>query len=370
MKEIGPKAYIYLNRLRYNLECIQKRIGNRKIVCVVKANGYGHGSIKIAKAISDYSNVQFGVFTIEEALELRSSGIKNDIIVFSRLNSYTVIIASKNNIILSLGSLEDIEIIKSCKLDKNSSFRYHIKFDTGMTRLGVDISDAELLYKKINKELKIFPEGIYTHFATADEGDISYAKKQLEEFKRVVSLANQFKINIKYIHSSNSGAILNLSDSYFNMVRVGMLLYGALPSNEVPLDFKLKPVMAFCGTIVNIRKVPKKTRISYGGIYITKVETYIGVIQTGFADGFPRPWYEKGYISYFGEKYKIAGRICMDQFMVDFGDTNPNIGDDVLFFGDNESDKIPVEDIANSINSTPYVLLTAIGGRTKYFYRN
>ena len=368
MPKTGPKAFIYLDRLRSNLDYIRKKVGDRELLCVIKANGYGHGAVPIAKAISDYPNIQYAVFSIDEAIELRESKINNDIIVFSRIQPDLIDSAYNNNLIVNLSSIEDIDSIKSYMSESKNCPRYHIKFDTGMTRLGVDIADADILYERIIRELKIYPEGVYTHFATADEGDLSYAKMQLSKFKEVVNLAGRYKIKFKYVHCSNSGAILNLEESYFNMVRVGMLLYGAFPSNEVSIDTELKPVMSYCGSIVNVRRVPKDTQVSYGGVYCTTRDTYIGVIQTGFADGFPRPWYEEGYVSYKGIKYKIAGRVCMDQLMVDFGETIPKVGDDVIFFGKNKSGHIPVETIAESINSTPYVLLTAIGGRTNYIY--
>jgi len=254
-------------------------------------------------------------------------------------------------------------------LKKNKiSPRYHIKFDTGMTRLGFDLKDADKVFNKINGEISSYIEGIYTHFATADEGDLSYAERQLKNFNTVIKKADEFGLSFKYIHCSNSGALLNIEKSYFNMVRVGMLLYGALPSNEVVDSIGIQPVMSFCGSIVNVRQVKKGTHISYGGVYKTLTDCNIAVVQTGFADGFPRPWHEKGYVCYKGNNFKIAGRVCMDQLMVDFGNTLPDLGDDVLFFGENQMGKIPVEVIADQIGSTPYVLLTAIGGRTKHIY--
>ena len=143
-----------------------------------------------------------------------------------------------------------------------------------------------------------------------------------------------------------------------------MLAYGIAPSDEVTMNIDVEPVMSFCGPIVNIRRVEAGTQISYGGVYKTTRSTNIGVIQTGFADGFPRPWYENGYISYKGDLYNIAGRVCMDQFMVDFGNAVPELGDEVLIFGKKDEDHIPVETIAKSIGTTTYVLLTAIQGRT------
>ena len=228
----------------------------------------------------------------------------------------------------------------------------------------------EKICKSLNKSLIPFIEGVYTHFATADEGDLSYAEKQLNDFRMVIEKVKNLGLKFKFIHCSNSGAVLNLKSSYFNMVRVGMLLYGAMPSNEVYDNIGIKPVMSFCGSIVNVRKVKKDTPVSYGGVYKTASDTNIAVIQTGFADGFPRPWYEDGYVIYNGKKFKIAGRVCMDQLMIDFGNLVPEIGDDVLFFGENKIGNLHVDIIADKINSTPYVLFTAIGGRTKRIYLN
>ena len=147
-----------------------------------------------------------------------------------------------------------------------------------------------------------------------------------------------------------------------------MLAYGVLPSNELNKNIELNPVMSFCGSIVNIRqRVKKGTQISYGGVYKTNKETNIGVVQAGFADGIARDWYKKGFISYKGKKYKIAGRICMDQLMIDFENVYPKEGDEVLFFGKRGDDKISIEKIADTLNTTPYVLLTLIGGRTERY---
>ena len=144
-----------------------------------------------------------------------------------------------------------------------------------------------------------------------------------------------------------------------------MLAYGVAPSDEVSMDVDVEPVMSFCGPIVNIRRVKPGTQVSYGGVYTTRSDTNIAVVQMGFADGFPRPWYENGYVSYQGQHFKIAGRACMDQFMVDFGNVEPSVGDEVLIFGKKEGNQIPVESIAEEVRTTTYVLLTAIHGRTE-----
>jgi len=284
--------------------------------------------------------------------------------VFSRMQAHSISKAVELNLTVNACDMSDLEALAHYKSSQKSVPKFHIKFDTGMTRLGFDIKDQDDIFTFI-QENDLSPEGIYSHFATADEGDLSYAESQLNDFNHILETAKKYHINFNYIHCSNSGSILNVPESYFNLIRVGMLMYGVPPSEEVSMDVPVEPVMSFCGPIVNVRRVKAGTQISYGGVYTTDKETNIAVVQTGFADGFPRPWYENGYVSYKGQHYKIAGRVCMDQLMVDFGETEPKEGEEVLFFGKKDGNEIPVETIANEIGTTTYVLLTAIHGRTK-----
>jgi len=366
MNIVGPKAYIHLDRVKKNLLNIYKKVGRRHLLCVVKADGYGHGSKSISAAISNMSGISFAVFAFEEALELRESGITNEILIFSRIQKEWLELCYKLSLTVSVSSMNDLNLLIEMHNLFGKCPRFHLKFDTGMTRLGFDLEDSSLVFKLIN-DIKSMPlDGIFTHFATSDEEDLSYAHKQLQSFQQVVKNGQDFGLYFKYIHCSNSGAVLNLPDAYFNMVRIGILLYGAAPSKDVSMHVEVEPVMSFCGPIVNIRRVKAGTQVSYGGVYKTKKDTNIAVVQTGFADGFPRPWYENGFVSYKGVEYKIAGRACMDQFMVDFGDVEPEEGDEVLIFGKRNLDNIPIERIASEIGTTAYALFTAIKGRTEY----
>tara|TARA_B110000003_G_scaffold156296_1_gene156813 strand:- start:852 stop:1955 length:1104 start_codon:yes stop_codon:yes gene_type:complete len=362
---IGPKAYIHIDRLKNNLSNIKNGIGNKSLMVVVKADGYGHGALNIARALKNEDKIIFCVFTIEEALELRNDGITNNIFIFSKMQSSWLKIAYEKEFWINLTSFEDFNEVLSFYSNYKICPKIHIKFDTGMTRLGFDLNDAESLFSLIKQNKDIPIEGIYSHLSTADEGDLSFALNQLNKFNKIIQSGKKNKISFKYIHCSNSGAIINLPNSLFNTVRVGMLLYGLSPSNEVEIKKDYKPVMSFCGPIIFVRRVPAGTPVSYGGKYITSKSTNIAVIQTGFADGFPRPWFKRGYISYKRNYYKIAGRVCMDQLMVDFGDINPEVGEEVLFFGDKENNNIPLEKIAKEISSTTYVLLVGIQGRTE-----
>ncbi|MEC7746410.1 MAG: alanine racemase [Candidatus Neomarinimicrobiota bacterium] len=367
MTIIGPKAYIHLDRLKQNLWNIRKQIGDRHLLCVVKADGYGHGATVIARAIAREPGVSFAVFVFEEALELRQAGITNEILIFSRLQKSWLEDAARLNLVVSASAMGDLELLQDVQGRIGKCPRFHVKFDTGMTRLGFDLADSDSVFGFLNANKSLPAAGIYSHFATADEGDLSYAHTQLHAFQQVVKEGQEAGLSFQYIHCSNSGAVLNLSGAYFNMVRVGMLLYGAAPSHEVTMDVDVEPVMSFCGPIVNIRRrVQAGTQVSYGGVYTTVKETNIAVVQTGFADGFPRPWYERGFVSYKGLEYKIAGRACMDQFMVDFGDVEPEEGEEVLIFGKRGLDQLPVERIAQETGTTTYVLLTGIHGRTEH----
>ncbi len=366
MNIIGPKAYIHLDRLKNNLCIIKKEIGDIPLMCVIKADAYGHGAKIISKAIAyDDKNILFAVFSIDEALELRDSGIKNDILIFSCLQESWLDISFELNLIVTASRLDDLFLLSKLYQTKGYCPRFHLNFDTGMTRLGFNISDLDKVLEFLSKNLFLPYEGIYTHFATSEEINSQYSRYQLEAFNRIITYAKQKDITFKYIHCSNSGAVLNIPKAFFNLVRVGMLIYGVPPSNDTDFLIELDPVMSFCAPIVNLRRIKAGTKVSYGCDYSAKNDTNIAVIQMGFADGFPRAWYKNGYIIYKGKKYKIAGRPCMDQFMVEFGDCSPKIGDYVLVFGNYQGSSLPVETISREIGTSTYNLLTAIHGRTE-----
>ena len=363
---IGPKAYIHSSRMKKNIFQIKKHLLNKNLMVVVKADGYGHGLLNVVNILKSDKDIIFCTFSIEEALEIRKNKIENRVFIFSKLQESWIGLALENNIWINASHFEDLELLVKFFKIHNACPKIHLKFDTGMTRLGFDLKDHSNVYDYIMQNSFLPIEGIYSHFSTADEGDPSFVKIQLERFNYILKVGNASGISFRFIHCSNSGAILNNYGETFNTVRVGMLAYGVAPSDEVPMKIHVEPVMSFCGPIINLRTVSKNTPISYGGIYITKTKANIGVIQMGFADGVPRPWYENGYISYKGKNYNIAGRICMDQFMVDFGNTEPTVGDEVLVFGKRKDNFIPIETIAKKIHTTTYVLLTAVHGRTEY----
>jgi len=362
---IGPKAYIHTERLVNNYKVITQHIGGLPLMAIVKANGYGHGAVGVSKVLESAGVNFFGVFSFSEAIELRENGIKCDIFLLCRLQPEFIAEAIALNITLNLSWPDDIDTLVEYHSKHGKIPKVHLKIDTGMTRLGIPYDRVSEVFERLAAVPQINCEGIYSHFATADEGDPSYAKYQLDLFNKALKVAKQRNLKFKYTHLTNSGAILNLPEAHFNLVRVGMLLYGAFPSSEVSRELPIEPVMEFRAPLVMIRKVKAGTYVSYGGKYKTTEDTNIGVIQVGFADGFPRPWYENGYVIYGGKRYKIAGRVCMDQLIVDFGAAEPQVGSEVLLFGKNGEDQLQAELIAEEIGSTVYILLSAVGGRTE-----
>ena len=366
MSYLGPKVYIDLHQLKKNYHIVKSEVGEIPIMATVKANAYGHGAVEVSKALEQEGVRYLAVFTIDEGIELRDAGIKTDIFIYAKFDPTRIEEASKHNLTLNISSFDDL---KALKAHNGNSVKVHLKIDTGMTRLGVPYEQAEDFLKEANQIESIELEGLYSHFATADEGDLSYANSQLSKFNDIIEISKKLDISFAFIHCSNSGAILNVQDSRFNMVRAGMLLYGAFPSDEVPQELPIKPVMTFTAPVVEIRDVKAGTQISYGGVYTTKSDTRIAVIQAGFADGIPRPWYIDGFVKFQNQDFKITGRICMDQLMIDIGTADIKYGDEILIFGSNEHGSIDINHIAKKIDSTSYVLVTALGIRPKRFYK-
>jgi len=363
-----PVAEIHLDRLLRNYRKIRDSVQDASVMPVVKANAYGHGAVPIARALIHEGVSTLSVFTIGEAIELRENDINCDILIFCRMTEDSLEPAVDYNLTLNISWPDEISMVLEFIKKTGKGPKIHLKIDTGMTRLGVPFDQASEVLSELKKHPEINLQGIYSHFATADEGDRSYAYLQLKRFSEIKQVSKKMNLPVKYYHIGNSGSVLNVPESFMDIVRVGMLMYGAYPSDETTECITVEPVMNFKGPIVVVRRIKAGTPVSYGSVYAPEKDANIGVIQTGFADGFPRNWYERGYVGYRGKTYKIAGRICMDQFMVNFENDNPTVGEEVLIFGDDGKNRIRVEDIAKDINSTTYVLLTAIGGRTERVY--
>ena len=367
-------AGIELDNVEYNLNQIAKVLKkDTKIIGVIKTDGYGHGALPIAKVLEKLDYIHgYGVATAEEALQLKNNGIRKPIIIigYSFPSSYEEMIV--RDVRLTVFREDMLEEINDLAGRLGLICKIHIKVDTGMSRIGVFPNDEGLMFvKKALAFPNIKVEGIFTHFARADETDKSYAYNQLKIFNSFVArIKDELSYEIPIIHCSNSAGIIEMPEANMTCVRAGIIMYGMWPSNEVRRDIiDLKPLLSLKSHITFIKTVPPGTQVSYGGTYITEKETRIATVPVGYGDGYSRALSGKGYVIVHGKKVKILGRVCMDQFMIDVSDVqNIAEGDEVTLIGRDGEAVITMEDIENWSGMLNYELSCIIGKRVPRVY--
>ncbi|WP_455537915.1 alanine racemase [Terrisporobacter sp.] len=363
----GSWAEISLDNIEYNLSEIKKNLNEDMKVCgVVKENAYGCGAIEVAKCIS--SKVDFlAVSRIEEGLELRNNKISLPILCLGYIDVSMVKEAIKNNISLTVYNVDYAKEVDEIAKGLNKKAKVHIKIDTGMSRLGFIAENATSYIEEINKLEYINIEGIFTHFAKADEEDKSTTLFQLDRYKKVINELEDLNINIPIKHVANSASILDLDGDLFNMVRVGIILYGYYPSDEVNKNIKLKPCLKLKSAVTNVKVLDKNIGISYGHVYKTNKKCKIITISIGYADGFNRVQHSPK-VSINGKILDVVGRICMDQCMVEAPlDMNVSIGDEVILI-DNDIEELTIEENAKRNDTINYEILCMINRRVTRVY--
>jgi alanine racemase len=360
------QAEIHLRALQHNYDGIRKRVGpNVKIMGVVKANAYGHGSREIAKALVGFGCEYLGVAFLEEAVELREAGITIPILVLTGAYGYDIRKFFDYNLDITVASVEMAEFVDREAVRKgNTKARVHLKIDTGMERIGVRAEHAVEFVKKVHCLQQIELIGIYSHFATSDETDKAFAYEQLRRFQALIDQLEAAGIRIPLKHIANSGAVLDMPESYFSMVRPGIMLYGYYPSRETSESISLQPVLSLRSKIHFLKEVNAQTSISYGRTYTTSSKTKIATVPAGYADGYSRRLTNRGEVLIKGKRFPVAGTICMDQLMIDVGtEANVNVGDDVTLLGSDSNETISAWDIADMLGTIPYEILSGIAAR-------
>lgn len=361
-------ARVDLDAIKYNLESMRKNIpAGTKIMAVIKTDAYGHGAVRIAQMLEEIDYIWgYAAATAEEAFELRDAGMKKPILILGYTFPYAYERMLKEGIRPTVFRLDMARELDECagKLLEKGEIKevpfVHIAVDTGMSRIGITPDDkgAEFVQEVMTMN-GIHVEGIFTHFARADEKDLTNVKereKVFADFLRDVENKTGRRVLIK--HCANSASIIAVPDSSMDMVRAGVTMYGMWPSDEVPKDIvDLKPTMELISHVVMVKDVPAGTPVSYGGTYVTDKETRIATIPVGYGDGYPRSLSNKGYVLIDGHRANILGRVCMDQFMVDVTDI-PGVseGDEVVLMG---KDKKSGEEISPE-------LLGDMSGRFNY----
>jgi alanine racemase len=357
-----------------DLDCILANVASVKkhlpqdvnMIAVVKANAYGHGDIQVAETALEAGAAYLAVAFMDEAIALRKKGITAPILVLGAARPEDVQVAAKFNITLTAFQKEWLqEAIKHLKTEDRISF--HIKVDTGMGRIGVrSLPELTAIEQIISENDQFILEGIYTHFATADELDETYFRQQLALFD---SMANGLKEQPKYIHSCNSAAALRYPSAYFNAVRIGIAMYGLTPSLEMEseIPFPLREAFSLRSRLVHVKKLQKGEKISYGATYETGEEEWIGTIPIGYADGWIRKL-QGQEVLVKGTRSPIVGRICMDQCMIRLPNHVP-IGTTVTLIGGDEGQFISVNEIAQKLDTINYEVPCIIANRVPRLYK-
>jgi alanine racemase len=366
----ATRAEIDLNAIQHNLRQVRSRVGSGiKIMSVVKANAYGHGIIEVSSALREAGTNYLGVGILEEGILLREHGVEVPILVFAPPFPEQVEIALDYDLDTTVCSSETAEALNALSSNRGRRAAVHVKVDTGMGRLGVDYREAVEFTKHVSSLVNLEVQGFYTQFATADERDSGFARMQLDRFRSVVSTLGNCGVNIPLKHCANSGAILNMKDSYFDMVRPGIMLYGYYPSRQMSGILPLRRVLAWRSRIGFMKNVGAGTPISYGGKYVTDSATTIATVPIGYADGLNRSLTSKAEAIIHGHRYPLVGTICMDQVMVNLGGSSgAKIGDDVTFIGVDGDEEISAWDIAEKLGTVPYEICSAISERVPRVY--
>ena len=366
-------AEINLDYLRYNLLEIQRITSSTSRLCaIVKADGYGHGAVEVARTALSCGASYLGVAFLDEALELRGKGIADPILIlgFTPENQFDTII--EHDITQTVYNLKSAVILSEKAVKRNKKAKIHIKIDTGMSRIGFcpdasSISDIRKLFSLKGLEV----EGVFTHFARADETDKSSTQEQFRVFIDTVNALEEggYKIPIK--HAANSAGILEYPHTHLDMVRPGIILYGMYPSDEVTRNrISLKPLMSLKTRVSHVKILPKGRAISYGGSYITRRQSIIATLPVGYADGYSRLLSSQAEVLIKGQRAPILGRICMDQCMVDVTDIQGHVnpGEEVVLIGSDGGERISAEEIAGFIGTINYEITCGISKRVPRVY--
>ena len=376
-------AEIDLNAYAHNIKELRRvtRPGAR-LMAVVKADGYGHGAVEVARTALQNGAESLGVARLHEAVELREAGLEAPILIFgysSPDSAETLINYDLTQTVYSPATAEAL----SDQAARKGKIKIHIKVDSGMGRLGLlldelaggisdDRSTANTIddIAAINGLANLETEGIFTHFATADSADKSYANKQLDRFTDFLNRLDRAGLSPPVRHAANSAAVIDMPDSHLDMVRPGIATYGLYPSDEVNhRRVHLKPAMTLKSSIIHLKKVPAGFNISYGITFQTRNPTTIATVPVGYADGLNRLLSSRGHMLVHGHRIPIVGRICMDLTMLDVGSlSGVAIEDEVVVFGPQGHEAVTADELASTLNTINYEIVTSITARVPRVY--
>lgn len=363
-------AQINLDAINRNINNVIEKIDSKaKLLAVIKADAYGHGAVEIGRLLEDRCSF-FGVACVAEALELINAGLTKPILILGYVSPYEYPKIVKNNIRIPIFSYEDAKALSEEAVRQGKTVPFHFCIDTGMSRIGFQVNEESAdICKKISALPNIKAEGLFSHFATADEKDLTKAMAQRDRYIDFDNMLKDRGVNVEIRHLNNSAGIM-VFDNYFDMVRSGIITYGLYPSEEVDKSLlNIEPALQWKTHISHIKTLPAGREISYGGTYKTTADTVIATVPVGYADGYPRSLSNKGRVIINGRYAPIVGRICMDQFMVNVTDIpDAQVGDCVTLVGTDGDACLSMEEVSNLSGSFNYELPCRISRRVPRVY--
>jgi len=359
---------VNLSQLSRNLQAIREKVAPAKIMIVVKANAYGHGLTDVAKYLDPQVDY-IGVAVLEEGILLREIGVQTPILVLGGIWGNQIPSYIENDLTLTAPSVDRLNQIDQAAESMGMKAKVHLKVDTGMERIGVHYYNADKLLEAALNCQHVEVEGIFSHFANADAADLTHARLQLERFNEVLRFYEKRSLPVPMRHMANSGGILQLPDSYFDMVRPGILFYGVYPSPEVQRTVDVRPALAWKSRVVYFKVTQPGHPVSYGSTWQSNHNVRIVTVPVGYGDGYFRSMSNKTQVVIHGKKYPQVGRICMDQIMVNIEQDSAFNGDEVILIGEADNGvSVSVEELAEWAGTIPYEILTNINTRVPRIY--
>lgn len=364
----GTKAEINLNNLEHNLNILKKSAPDSEIFSVVKANAYGHGIIKISQHLRKLGVNTLAVAFAEEAIKIRNSGDTGEILLIVSGNKDEADAVAEYNLQTIISDTEMLEHYNNAGKKFNKIVPLHLFINTGMNRDGINYFKAVEFMQLSQKYSNIKIVGLLTHFSTSEFEDTSFADMQLNRFEVTRKSLEDSGFNFKYIHTANSGGIINVKNSHYNAVRPGISMYGYMPSRELNDRVDLKPVLSLKSKVLLIKDIDENEVVGYSKKYITDKKTKIAIIAIGYGDGYTTRLTNKGKCIINSKKFNIIGSVCMDQLMVDVRNDDVRVGDEVTLIGKQGDEEISIYDIAELSGLIPYEIFTLLTERLPRHY--
>ena len=357
-----------LDKITKNYKAIQRTVGETLVMPILKANAYGHGLVRVGQHMQEIGAKMLGVAYLEEGILLREAGVTTPILVLGGILGSQTPLFLQHDLALTVSSQQKLEQVEEAAASMGVRARVHLKIDTGMERIGVHYYSAESLLEASLKCKHVEVEGIFSHFANADAVDLSSARMQLERFQEVLRFYVKHSLPTPLRHMANSGAILQLPDSWMDIVRSGILMYGVYPSSEVRRTIEVQPAITWTSRVVYFKVVKPDHPVSYGSTWQSDHDARVVTIPVGYGDGYFRSMSGKAQVLIHGKRYPVVGAICMDQFMVNIEQDSAFNEDEVILVGENGRERITVEELAEWAETIPYEVLTNINTRVPRVY--